>query len=515
MTLRFAHASIFVFALLLASCSRVAQKTGGEKLIPWYTPVADVHLLPPMSHDPKSITQDARGHLWFGSLDGATEIEEATGKWRTYTSIDGLGEDAVQNVIAQGDVVWFCGLTSVSWFNTKTGIWKSLESPVIIPEIVITTKGAVYLYGVVPSGEVFIYQPETEKFVPVALRTNQGSEFGWYAASGNDGVLWLSSPSNALFRLEPQETTVHQFSIPGLLKGEKVLSLLELSDRKLLLATNTAVLRYDPRSGQCSRIDLPEHDAFGSTLMEDHRHAIWLSGAGELFQLDQTTQAWRKIQDFPFERQRFASCGFEDSQNRIWCHGSKDVASLSTDRHSWRLLRGFSARVGNQISSLGITNEGSDAVVWASSEYSTGSSETYWSTVLLSPLAKTWKVLTVSSLLEPDFIRMDKAGNAWWYDNFLGGLEAVARNGDAWLIGSEFSRRPVNDSLEDRTGTVWVAGSDGSLDACSWQSRSCTPAGILQALKPKAVKAIFEDSSGKVWFGTDRFLAEYDPGNRQ
>jgi signal transduction histidine kinase/ligand-binding sensor domain-containing protein len=480
------------------------------------------------------IIDDKQGFLWFSTRDG---LDRYDGYQIQHYSPDPI--DPVTGVFVQ-----------------ECCRYALYRDPV----------GKIWIGG---NGEVFVYDPETERFTRLPLPSGKLQGVVRNVNQDKSGIIWLSS-SRGLTRYNPVtgEATrfLHNESDSGTLSSNFVRSTLETRDGTFWVATNASLDAFDRRTGKVTE-HLPlrkphqNPDSTGNPfvrLLEDRAGVVWIasardglafidrqhqkltflslvSGSGAepgawaitedrhgqlwvgtnhgLFQLDRGRKHFVRYRNDPSDPDSLPAdwvlALFEDREGGL-CVGTANDGVARVEEHLPSFQRYRSGKQVNEpfpINYVLSAYEASPGVVWAGSRDAINQINLKTGRFTVRPIRENTEV---ASIVE------DRLGKIW-FGTFDGGLfHFDPATQQTVIYGHNSAKNPgcgnneVRALLVDHHGTVW-AGSGSVL--CSFD-RAKNGFEIVKTGVPSfiVINTLAEDASGNLWIGSrNAGLYRFDP----
>jgi ligand-binding sensor domain-containing protein/AraC-like DNA-binding protein len=285
--------------------------------------------------DPVTLLVDKQGILWIGSTGVLTSYNYRTGRFKTYTSADGMTGDRIRRL--QKDMngnLWISFFSSYAnrfsegkftAFNASHGLLGKK-----IDVIFEDSKGNL-LFGSRENG-VFIYNEGKFSPYPIAGMEN----FPIITAMDEDWKenLWIGT-NIGLFEVIDRRT--EKYTVENGLSGNFITGIIEDSDRNLWVSTSTGLNRLKKKPDGTIVIENLLESLFTYCLFEDKEKNLWI---GTLKSGIRRLQDRKFVSYTPLELYRdedlLSVC--EDSRGETWigtftgklfhCRGNKIVECL-------------------------------------------------------------------------------------------------------------------------------------------------------------------------------------------
>jgi len=287
------------------------------------------------------------------------------------------------------------------------------------------------------------------------------------------GYLWFGT-REGLNKYDGYTTTVYTagFNTPGTLSDSFITALAETSDGSLWVGTRDGGLnRLDPKTNRFEQVNLIE-EAFSEsethikTLLVDSQNRLWVGTAHGLVRLEPDDELVFGFRHDPNDEASLSNDAiqslFKDSEGRLWIGTTNGLNRFENDGTFTRYLTGVSSGVS-----------------------------------------------VVTSITE------EADGNLWF--GSLGGLIKFDPKQGTYRVfrhnpndPNSLSSNQINTLKRDRSGRLWIGFddqgvglltdfSDDEIKVKSFQHKNFDP----QSLSSNAVRTIFEDAGGLLWFGTE------------
>jgi ligand-binding sensor domain-containing protein/AraC-like DNA-binding protein len=259
----------------------IATKKGlvrfdGMKFAP--IPLAEDSDTDPMkSAMPDTLFLDRDGILWIGSALGLTSYRHQTGRFHTFTSVDGITRDRIRRIKddMRGNlwISFYSGYVN-RFFNgefTAFNASHGLEGKKI-NDIVEDAKGNL-LFGSRESGKgVFIYRDGKFFKYPIA-RLDDVAIISMYG--DRKGDLWIGS-NNGLFQVSGKRT--EEYTTSDGLSDNFITKIIEDSDQNLWVGTKKGLYRIKRKPDGTIRFEplLKLTHFIISCVFEDREKSLWI-----------------------------------------------------------------------------------------------------------------------------------------------------------------------------------------------------------------------------------------------
>lgn len=240
----------------------------------------------------REFQQDMYGGIWIGTEDaGLNYYNPADKTWKNFTSDGKPGSLAYYNIhglLADGDKLWVGTFTrGMNVIDLKTrkvirGYKKTEDSHSLRDNNVfsIYKDHSQNLWIGTPNG-LILYNPQNDGFYKIEY---PGNAFIYDILESHDGILWLASFGQGLFRYNPRSKEwnvfVHNPDDPGSLTHNKIISLFEDSRKNLWITTEGGgISRFNTGDNNFTSYTtddgLPNDVVY--KILEDENQQLWLT----------------------------------------------------------------------------------------------------------------------------------------------------------------------------------------------------------------------------------------------
>jgi ligand-binding sensor domain-containing protein len=316
------------------------------------------------------------------------------------------------------------------------------------------------------------------------------------------GALWFGTQNQGLSRYAGGNWT--SFTI-GDLPSSAVTCLFQDASGRLWVGTSAGVAAYD---GSWTRFGSANAPAAVAAIAQDRSGRMWVLGPNSLHRWDGTRWAVYYPSAGIFSQVPTGGLSLRaDMRGRIWCGFTDGVAGFDPDGNladslTWRIFRDAESVPLDDVNAIELDPSGN---VWFGHRNGLSRFDGHL-----------WRdytsATTGSTILNVTALHLDRSGNLWigsdsgaqifdrvTWDLFSNGIPGVG-------CDDTLEPRGAQAIFQDSTGAIWFGTCGGGvmrLDPSGW----AMPIGSL----PSAfVSAIAADSSGALWFGTNRGAVRYD-----
>ncbi|MBC7865325.1 MAG: hypothetical protein IAF38_20285 [Bacteroidia bacterium] len=461
--------------------------------------------IPFLSNTLKSMTQDTRGHIWFGHTDaGVTEYDPKTKKCTYYTmeSKDHpIHANTVRTVFADSrGWVWIsCWNFGQNAIDTKTGkiydcndsttLFKNLKQASLITQYYEDRKGNIW--SATAEHGLCFFNPKTfeTRFYehnpddPETISDNTT----WSICEDKSGIIWCGTWKGGVNMLDVRTARFglyrHESNNPKSLNNNSVSGICKKSDNELYISTSAGVSVYNQTKNTFTPLPIDEKSSTSIrrntvvyNMFRDDDNSLWISSTGA--GLYRYYPDKKKYENFiPGDAENTISTDWpsalvKDKKGRLWI-GSMG-GGLNLYRYETKDFEHFekSSKDPNSISSNTI------------------------SSLLLRPDGKIWLATHEGlNLLDPETKKItpyikDKNNKPYFPDV-----------GISYLIYA-------------RNGKLWVGTSAG---LCVFDEKTETAISFhkLHPVFAGRIYAIAEDNSANIWFSTSTGICRFNPATNE
>jgi ligand-binding sensor domain-containing protein len=453
--------------------------------------------------------------LWAATSGGVIRWKIDSGTYRKYTTQDGLGSNNVRKIVqdSRGNIWTTAQIAGVNRFNGTE--WKSFAvNDGLISQDVITLAAD-------KQGGVWVS--------------------GYWGVSYFDGAVWQSYstvPPDAIIVGGGEKETPPR--LINLTLGEGSLDAVDtiLVDSKGNVWFSTrgrGVVRFDGQNWRLFSTEDGLANGGVNAIYEDKDGNLWFGGNGNVTRFDGSVFKNFSIAEYQSVIPRpFIEDILQDNQGNIWVAAYQGGISRF-DGANWRVFKTADGLPSDNAQAIFLADDGNPGVITDKGVCRFDGDR--------------WQILTTRDGLPEGKVRVayrDDQGNLW-FGSTKGG---ITRLNDAvssrYMTGDGLSDTVVTAIIQDKQNILWFAGRDGSLnryDGTNWRSfgeKDGLAAGYVlpdslvidrkgqlwvvstgekggvslydgtrwrtitteDGLAENLVTSIFQDSQGKLWFGT-------------
>lgn len=403
------------------------------------------------------LAEDGAGHLWIGTdYDGLLRFDKQTEKFTHYLH-DPADPASLSNNLIKDLLV-----------DSENRLW-------------IGTVGGLNLFD--REKQAFIRFQDLQ-----TAGSDPGSTYVECLAEDQQGMIWVGSWKDGLFRVNPRDNSVRQFSFeenPGYgIKSNSIIRIDTAIDGQVWFSTRDAgINRIDPLTFQISSFSpglMDNRDVNASNIRDfvfDKAGGMWLGtfGRGVYYFKPQTGQILR------FRHDPALATSITSDMVRAFCLDQNDFLWIG---HRGPGLSRISTR-SNGFEILSIQN----------------------------PEEKDLSFIAGQVVME------DRSGNCWIGTWEAGLLKYEPKTGKTRSFlhrendPQSLSNNIVWDLLEDRNGYIWIATHDGLQRLDPVNGNRMTTFGEGSGLKRTAIRSLLEMKDGRLAIGTFGGLHWLYPGS--
>jgi len=391
----------------------------------------------------RTIAQDGRGYLWFGTLGGASRFDGA--RFLNYALQDGLPDAQVSATAVDGDGnLWMgCGATIV---HRKGLTWINDPLP--------KSNGGARIQSMVFTGNGKLY-------------------------TGTDGGgLWVRD-TNGIHAVEGYPTDT----------AASIRSLLALRDGRLLIGLRNGLLLWD--NGKCTRVTLNADEPEPISALAEGMDGSWWVGTylDGLFRIEPSGALTHFSEETGLMRNNVRSI-LVDRTGRVWVGTKLGLNVFDGDR-----IRVFTIHQGMPNDNIYCSFQDNEGNIWFGTDGAGA----------IKFLGDRFVTYTVKDGMCSDLVMTivaDGQGDRWLgtYDNGVCRMDGMA-------IVTTREGLPNNTiwcGLKDRNDALWFGTNEGLTKIERGIPVPLPPEIAMPELR---ILSLLEDAQGRIWCGTREGLA--------
>jgi ligand-binding sensor domain-containing protein len=290
--------------------------------------------------------------------------------------------------------------------------------------------------------------------------------------------------------------------------GNITRNLLQDRNGNIWLASWEGIIRYEPASGKFTNLTLKERlrQFHVMSLTEDRAGNLWFGtiGAGA-YRYDPVKAEFRNFTTTEGLAGNSVLSIAEDKNTNIWFGTTEGVSRFDPASGNFT---NFTKPDGINLESVNSIIQDKTGTIWFGTW---GGVITYDGKFFTNFTNKEGLLFAnVRSIVE------DKKGNIWiassaglcCYDPFPGTNFMLTKQAGMTYITTKFT----GNLFEDKKGNIWLSESDDTNMALSRYDPASGKLGKIRT-GDRQVFGIIEDTSGKIWFGTETGVYCYDPAS--
>lgn len=449
-------------------------------------------------------------------------------KFRQLSTKDGLSQNSAISVVQ--DSVGFLWVATQDGLNKYDGNefstypfnFTDITKPDYsnLGKVYVDRKGEVWI---IPTNKVpYRYNPSKNTFEPVA-----GVKDASTILMGPDNNIYIGTNFNGLYIRRGDEENFRQFT-PNLLEGKPIFNMVINKQGWLLLATEGAILVFDPETNEIK--SPPCFNADGEPIVEnfsdivvDKRGGEWLATfGGGLYYREHSEGSLQRVSSLPFEGDMQPDLNILDlhidSKGRLWVgtYGN-GLYLINLDQYS---ISHFKAEKHNptaiHYNDILSIHEDYTGTLWFGTD---GAGLSYYDEYLEK--FNSFTDVQMPEDIHIDVVRaitVDKAKRIWIGTSGKGLTRYDPQNedwktfktkqGDNYTIASDRIMSLLSDDEDD----LWIGTQGEGLDIIKkngqlihWSTRS------YNYFEGNTIWCIFQDSDKDVWLGTrENGLVKFD-----
>jgi diguanylate cyclase (GGDEF)-like protein len=435
------------------------------------------------------------GSLWIGTVTGGV-LRYRDGAYTRLTERDGLGDDRVASLHADGDVLWVGaygnGITRIRTGTSGDTLTRLAargpSSPQRVNDILRRADGVLWM-----AADNGLFRLSGDSAVLVNRRDGSGITQAEALRVDAEGSLWIGSRQGGLYRL--RDASAQTMTTADGLPHDLVAAVDGDGAGGLWIATSGGVAHNDARGiSVFTRASGALPDDIARDILRDSTGTVWVANNGGLTRF--RDGRWRSFT---------AADGLADDRARTLATGKGGTLWIGT-------LNGLSALRGDRFTSYGRADGLTDGYVLSVFEDSRG---TLWvgtqGAGLFRRTASGFVPGPPALTNQPVFRVTESADGTLWF----GSARGLARlRGDSVRLFTSRDGLPANavfQVVDDHTGRLWLTGPWGigsvataDLDAVADGRRPTVT--VRQFGRDDGMPAHEASSISRSWLGPDGVL---------
>ncbi len=444
------------------------------------------------------ICEGQSGDLWIGTNKGLNRLDRKSGSFTRYIAGSdeqySLKEDTIYGLATgtAGDI-WIKTRSYLEQMDPVTGIITHHSHPV---DRKVNTEEIIRMPVVVsPNGVVWTGAPEgLISFFRDSSRIHLYAGPGPEEATGprlisaicpdTENKLWIGAASG-LYHFSPAEERFRKINLRGRPYADQPVHALFLSGQNsLIVGLDRGFLKYDIASGQISRSSAWQSGSPGppaikvNSLLVDHSEIIWLASRDGLMKINEKENEFSILSSKLPEYSHLPSDDISAvlvHNDELWLGtAGKGLAIIDVQTGRTRIIDTY-GRTGNAIC------------------------DNFIHSLYKDPAGNIWigtsDGVMIFSVREKVFLGL--------CDMFPG------------LSCQMFEHNKVYQVIQAEDGQYWFACSNGIYRLHAEQGVIFEINSVFSGIEMRSVRNVFtllQDTTGHIWFGTDKGLIIYDPG---
>jgi ligand-binding sensor domain-containing protein/signal transduction histidine kinase len=485
-----------------------------------------------------SIHEESEAVLWIGNQVGLVRFDINTQKMRVYP-LPAPNEVVFCMVEDRSGRLWVGTKMGLYSFDRKTGRYSAVAltnqpqpSQPLVSALYLDSTGllwvgtngeALFKLGAQGSG---LYQVDTRATVPVAAAYNpDGLIKNNIALNGivrYAGDVWLAT-DEGLQRINPTTRQVITYEVdrfsPNPLSSNNILSLFQDRDGNLWIGTDNGVNKVTNTTKKFFSYQIKPAmpsvrlvDNSINTIFQDHTGLTWLgNNVKGLYRFDPLQGLLDHQSAIPTDPHALLSnhvwTVFEDRQQRLWVGTLEGVNRLDP-------TTGQVTRYPSKIPAQHIV-ENADGQLWIGGKKGIASFDPATGQYVYQDTAVRGGFNFITDLLA------SRDGNLWIAQQ--GALhrfnprtkdQKFYQPGVPWKVG-ELTDRDVTAVFEDSRGRIWVGTERGGLNVFNPATNKFTAFTSREGFITSSVSGIIEDKNGDIWVSTQNGISRFNPKTRK
>lgn len=476
-----------------------------------------------------SISEDAKGFLWIGTLDGLNRYD---GKdYKIYKTIPGdtnsISNNSVLSILKDSrNRLWFGTAYQVNLYNEKTDRFKRFAQ---------TSDNSQYINFIYEdrSGRILlgtgrginVYDEKSGQFNPIGSPQFQAliSKPVLSIFQDSFGDIWIGTESGGLIKCDQNFQKVDERPIVEISKNQTITCITEDADKDLWIGTTAGLYNWDLSKKNVSVFTNIELNAFSissnniRTLKTLSNGQIWIGTEnGGLNIYDKIKKTFTRHENDPAVShslsQKTISTIYEGQNGNVWLGSPR--GGVNQYNPIFNRFQFFTQGIGPKFASFKDTKgffESRDGLIYIATDGG-GMNVLNRETGVFTHYTRTPGNGSISSNAVLSIL--GGSDDEIWVATWGGGLNSfnpVTKTFKKYFHSQEsgsISSNNINILFEDRNNRLWVGTSYGGLnllvDAKAGKFESGLFDGIpSSAINGKNITSIQEDNAGNLWLGTE------------
>jgi len=492
-----------------------------------------------------SIARDVSGNLWVGTLDGLNRFDEQTKGFVRYKpeadNEKALPDKVVRSVLRDDNgTLWIGTYGGLSRYVPKSDSFKTIstgteENPKLpsafVMDVVQDPHNSNVLWLGCWGGGVASYNTTTEEIQTYPLSHNEI----YSMLFDSSGLLWIGTWGNGLFIMDPETGEYNQHTsasenMERALSNDVIYSILEDESGIVWLGTNGGGIHtYVPWE---NRFEIFTHDADNpQSLAPGKVTAVHFDadGTGWFGTYDGGVSRYNPdtgtFTNFTYDSADPASLSnnivndiYRDSRGRLWIGTNEGLNIFKAESENFKRI--YSDSTSNTLPEDVVfeIHEDPSGDIWFGTHTS--------GVGVLDSETQQFRVYANDPenphSLSDNLVRTilhDSRGNIWIGTNY--GLNRYRLETDDFKRYVHDMNNPdtissdnIRSIHEDKYGKLWVATKGGGVNLYNRETDSFSFISTKDGLISNSVLGILEDSTGHLYFPTNRGISVYEPDTK-
>lgn len=480
--------------------------------------------------------QDSQGAIWFATQEGLNRYTgEHLENFRASADIkDSLSSDRITGITEDPNgTIWIATVEGgLNRYDYRTNGFSSLQYDASDRDTPLSNdihalfsdKGGKLWLG--HSNMLSIFDPKTEKFRHISPGNNRIPHLGNVNsfAESQEGIIWAATERAGLISIDPESLEVVQHLSESLQPGSGIIP--EFTDTKIdssgnIWATtaNSGVVKYDPRRGEAITYRYSDSDIQSISTNQtydifiDNDENIWIStNEGLNLYLPDSDSFARYTQANSGLPEDVILSTFQSREGQYWV-GTLYGLAVGSESHFPKYDSSISGLSSNSVNAFGETSDGS---LWVGTDtglnrLTPDSTEFTWINEYTDPAISS--PIVMSLLGEREIL---------WVGTFNAGLNRIDTRNNTVIVyrhsnldSKSIGANGITSFLRTRNRDLLIGTYGGGISILDEESGTFNnfhhSPSDLGSISNNNVLAIFQDSFGYIWVGTENGLNRYDP----